>query len=200
MQPECRLLLSTLAQMRFPRSIAAYAAIGFAILIVALLAYGVVSTNQKSGIDGAIERGERKKAPDKKLELLDGRGKRSLAYWRGKIIVVNFWASWCGPCREEAPMLERVWQRNRKRGAMMVGFNTLDVRSDALDFVREFKQTYPMLRDRDGERKRAWRLTGIPETFLVDREGRIAWAFRGQIRGPELQKALDRLLAEKAKT
>lgn len=97
-------------------------------------------------------------------------------------------------------MLERIWQRNRKRGAMMVGFNTLDVRSDALDFVREFKQTYPMLRDRDGERKRAWRLTGIPETFLVDREGKIAWAFRGQIRGPELQKALDRLLAEKAKT
>ncbi len=185
--------------MRLPRGAAAYVIMGFVLLIIALLIYGLISTNSTGDKEGAIEPSARKKAPDKKLPVLGSKGERSLADWRGKLIVVNLWASWCDPCRDEAPALERIWRKNRKKGVVMVGLDTMDVTDDALKFVREFKLTYPMLRDGDGERKRAWGASGVPETYLVDRGGRIAWIRRGPIEGPELQRAIDRVLKEDSK-
>ena len=185
--------------MRLPRGTAAYVIMGFVLLIIALLIYGLISTNAGSNKEGAIAPSAREKAPDKKLPVLGSKGEKSLADWRGKVIVVNIWASWCGPCRDEAPVLERIWRKNRKDGVVMVGINTMDVTNDALKFVRQYKITFPSLRDGDGERKRAWGATGVPETYLVDRDGKIAWLRRGPIEGPELQRAIDRVLKEDSK-
>ena len=119
-------------------------------------------------------------APDKTLPYLDGSGEGNIADYQGKWVLVNFWASWCEPCREEAPALERFYRTNRAGGLVVLGVNLDDASRDAKAFVAEFGLTYPQLRDGDGrERRDAYGMTGFPESFLVDPEGDIALLRRG---------------------
>lgn len=100
-------------------------------------------------------------------------GELALAELRGTPIVLNFWASWCGPCRKEAPILERGWRRAGPRGVLYLGLNMQDSVDDALSFVREFGLTYPMIRDPGDSVARAYGAVGIPETYFIDRRGRV---------------------------
>jgi cytochrome c biogenesis protein CcmG/thiol:disulfide interchange protein DsbE len=154
------------------RTIAALAAVAAA---VALLAYGLASKGT-----AALSVGE--PAPDKELEALDGSESATLADYRGRWVLLNFWASWCEPCRDEAPALERFHREGRDAGVAVVGVNLDDARDDARAFVEEFGLTYPQLRDGDGrERRDAYGMTGFPESFLVDPDGRIALIRRGPV-------------------
>jgi cytochrome c biogenesis protein CcmG, thiol:disulfide interchange protein DsbE len=166
--------------------------------LVALLAYGLASKDPDSDIEQALARGERKPAPALALPRLDGGGRATLAGYRGRVVVLNFWASWCEPCRRESPLLERWHRRISRRGGTVLGVDALDVTSDARRFVRDFRLTYPMLRDREGDSAADYGLTGYPESVVIDRRGRIAAVRRGPVDDTWLRKHLPRLLEEPA--
>jgi cytochrome c biogenesis protein CcmG/thiol:disulfide interchange protein DsbE len=133
-------------------------------------------------------------APNFTLSLFDG-GEITLAELRGRVVVVNFWASWCIPCRKEAPALEKAWREYRDDGVSFIGVNVKDVRSKALAFIEEFDITYPNGPDDPyGRISRSFRVYGLPETFLMAKDGEIAKRFIGAITEDELGAILDQLV------
>jgi cytochrome c biogenesis protein CcmG, thiol:disulfide interchange protein DsbE len=174
------------------------AVIAAAAALVVLLAYGVASQGRDTSIDEAVSRGERIDAPDESLPVLGGPGESSLADYRGEVVVLNFWASWCPPCIDELPLLERTQRRIESRGGTVLGVNYKDLPEDALEFSRRFRLSYPNLRDRDGEYAEEYATLGFPETFVVDRQGRIAASRRGPVDQSWLDNTLPPLLAEGA--
>lgn len=150
--------------------------------LVGLLTYGLVQSEPDRGIDNAVAQGERKEAPAFELDRLGGGGRGSLSDYRGKVVVLNFWGSWCEPCRTESPLLQRWHERLSKDGSgTVVGVDALDVTSDALEFVDEFGLTYPMLKDSDEEVYPDYGVVQFPETFVIDAQGRIAAIRRGPV-------------------
>jgi cytochrome c biogenesis protein CcmG/thiol:disulfide interchange protein DsbE len=147
-------------------------AVGLVVALLALLVWKLVH-DEGSGIPSALARGEQPPAPAFTLPRLDQEGTLSLADLRGQAVVINFWASWCAPCKEEAPVLEAAWREHRDDGLVVLGVDFNDLRSDALAFMREVGMTYPVVYDRDGELVAKYGATGVPETFFVDRRGRL---------------------------
>jgi cytochrome c biogenesis protein CcmG, thiol:disulfide interchange protein DsbE len=142
--------------------------------VVGLLAFGLLSK-------GATKIAVGDPVPDKVLPRLPGPGRGSIADYRGRWVLVNLWASWCGPCREEAPVLERFYRRERGHDAVVLGINVQDNRDDAVAFLREHRTAYPQLRSVGDERSAAFGSTGVPENFLVDPRGRLAEIWRGVV-------------------
>jgi cytochrome c biogenesis protein CcmG/thiol:disulfide interchange protein DsbE len=165
-------------------------AIGLVVLLFGLLAWSLVR-DEGGDLAAAAARGDRPKAPEFALDRLDGEGELRLSSLQGKVVVLNTWASWCIPCKEEAPYLEQVWRDNRDRGVVVVGLNAKDLRSDARRFVSRFDLTFPVVRDGSGDTIRKWGVTGFPETFVLDREGRVIEAFAGAVNSDEDKKRLD---------
>jgi cytochrome c biogenesis protein CcmG/thiol:disulfide interchange protein DsbE len=151
-----------------------------ATLLVGLLVYGVLAVGESTTLDDAVRNGERPVAPDRTLPMLGG-GEGSLAEYEGKPLVVNFWASWCGPCEDEAPALERAQKRLAKVGGTVLGVTVNDSTPDSQAFVEEHGLSYPSLRDVDDELGKDFGRTGVPETFVIDAEGRVAALSRGQV-------------------
>lgn len=136
-------------------------------------------------------------APDFTLRLFDGRTLR-LANLRDKVVVINFWASWCTACRQESPVLEWTWETYRNRGLVVVGVNVWDRREDALAMMREFGKTYPNGPDPQGKILQDYGVTGIPETFVIDRTGRIVLKRLGPVTRDFIMQAVDPLLTSNA--
>lgn len=116
-------------------------------------------------------------APDFTLPDPDNK-KISLKSYRGKLVFLNFWASWCGPCREEMPAMERLYQEFKGKGFEVVAINVKDTRKDALAFVKELKLTYPILLDPEGQVGLLYGAWGLPATYLIDAKGVVlarAW-------------------------
>jgi cytochrome c biogenesis protein CcmG/thiol:disulfide interchange protein DsbE len=171
------------------------------IALVSLLAYGLASGNGASStLDDAVARGERPQAPNLGLPPLDGRGpNRTLADYRGKVVVLNVWASWCVPCRDESPLLERWHRRIVPKGGTVVGVDVQDIDSDARKFIADFGMTYPQLRDKEGDHVRsAYSTVGYPETFVIDRRGRVAALQRGPVDDEFMRETVEPLLKEPA--
>jgi cytochrome c biogenesis protein CcmG, thiol:disulfide interchange protein DsbE len=115
-------------------------------------------------------------APAFTLRRVDGNGKLALASLRGKPVVLNFWASWCVPCKGEAKMLEQAWQQYRSKGVVFLGVDYHDVTSDARTFLAHHGVTYQTVQDGSGMVGDRYGLTGVPETFFIDRRGRLVGA------------------------
>ncbi len=165
---------------------------------LALLVFGLVSQGDDTAIDEAVATGERPLAPDAPLSVLGGEEQQSLADYRGQVVVLNFWASWCPPCVDELPLLEDLNRSLRSSGATVLGVNYKDLPEDALGFASDYELTYPSLRDGDGEYADLYGTLGMPETFVIDREGRIAAFRRGPIDQKWLDETLPALLAEES--
>ena len=178
-----------------PSAIVVLVVAGVAALI-GLLTYGVASQEPDTSIDDAVQRGEREPAPELELPPLEGGPEKSLADWRGQVVVLNYWASWCEPCREESPLLERWHKKISKRNATVLGVDILDVTSDAQAFIDKYGLTYPQLRDKDGSTQDDFGLTGFPETFVIDRQGRIAEHARGPVNDEFMRENVTPLLRE----
>ena len=164
--------------------------------LVALLTYGVASVGPDTSLDKALQEGKRVDAPVAELPRLGAGGTGSLADQKGKVVVLNVWASWCPPCKSEMPLLERTHSRITSQGGLVLGIDTQDAPDDALRFLRDKRITFPSLRDRDRDYVRKLGVSGYPETFLIDRSGRIAALQRGPIDHAWLDRHLPRLLAE----
>jgi thiol-disulfide isomerase/thioredoxin len=166
------------------RSLLAFLAVA---AVIGLLGYGLLSKGSAK-----IEVGDR--VPDRALPVLGGSGEGEIADYRGDWVLVNLWASWCPPCRDEAPELERWWIAHRDDGVTVLGINVQDNSEDALAFVDEFQTTYPQLRSVGEERSEAFGSTGVPENFLVDPKGRLALILRGAVDERILRESIDPLV------
>jgi cytochrome c biogenesis protein CcmG, thiol:disulfide interchange protein DsbE len=169
------------------RSFLAFLAV---LAVVGLLAFGLLSK-------GATKIALGEPVPDRELPRLPGPGQGSIAEYRGEWVLVNLWASWCIPCREEAPVLEGFYRRRGHEGpaVTVVGINVQDNRDDALAFLRSHPTSFPQLRSIGDERSSAFGSTGVPENFLVDRKGRLALIWRGPVDDEFLRERVDPIVA-----
>lgn len=158
----------------------------FATALVALLAYGVLKQGPSRELDAAVEAGRRPAAPNvsRPLPVLDGVAARTatLAHWRGGVVVINFWASWCDTCNAEAPLLERTQRLlvARHEGTI-VGITYKDVSGDSRAAIKQFGLSYPNLRDVDGSFAEGFGTAQLPETFVLNRQLHVVAISRGQI-------------------
>jgi cytochrome c biogenesis protein CcmG, thiol:disulfide interchange protein DsbE len=166
--------------------------------LVALLVFGVLQASESTSLDEAVAKGKQPVAHDAKLPLLEGRGTKTLADYRGHYLVVNFFASWCEPCREEAPLLNDIERAVARDGGTVLGVAWNDTVEDAREFVRDTHLAYPIVRDVDGKFGRAYGIRGMPETFVVDPRGRIVALKRSQITRGWVTGTLDPLLNTRA--
>jgi len=157
-------------------------AVGLVVIaLVALLVYGVTSSGPSRTLDSQLARGQTPAAPDLALTALDSGKPRALADYKGKVVLLNVWASWCEPCKRESPLLERWHQRMKGQGGLVLGVDTLDIKDDALGFISKYNLTYPQLNDREGTAIKKLGTAQYPESFVVDRSGRITALQRGPI-------------------
>jgi cytochrome c biogenesis protein CcmG/thiol:disulfide interchange protein DsbE len=165
-------------------------AVALVLALLGLLVWKVAADEGTTALPG-------RDAPQFELPRLDDtESTLALADYRGKAVVINFWASWCGPCRDEAPLLQAAWEKHRGRGLVVLGVDTRDFLSDARGFVRDFRLTYPNVYDGAGKLVETWGLTGFPETFFVDRRGRIVEHVVGPIEdADQLEDAIETALA-----
>ena len=158
-------------------------------LLVGLL--GLVGFRVYRAQAGQVSRGP---APDFTLNLFDG-GTFRLSDQHGKVVMVDFWASWCVPCREEQPMLEALWQVYQDRGVVFVGVDYADAESEARAFLKEFGVTYPTGPDLGTRAAQAYRIQGVPEKFFIDKRGRVRGVVIGPVPEAELRQRIETLLA-----
>jgi cytochrome c biogenesis protein CcmG/thiol:disulfide interchange protein DsbE len=157
-------------------------AVGLVVIaLIALLVYGVNASGPSRTLDSQLAQGNRPAAPALALTALGNGQPRSLADYKGKVVVLNVWASWCEPCRRESPLLERWHRRMQPLGGTVLGVDTLDIKGDALGFIAKYNLTYPQLNDREGTAIRKLGTSQYPESFVVDRQGRITALQRGPI-------------------
>lgn len=171
-----------------------------AVALLALLAFGVSSQGTNSSLDNALSRGIKPPAPNAHvaLPLLGASSSMSLAAFRGKIVVLNVFASWCPPCQAEAPILDREQRILAQHDGTVVGVTYKDDTGASENFVHQEHITYPVLRDVSGTFVVPWGVNGVPETFVINRQGRVVALRREQLTGAWLQGAVAPLLGQPA--
>jgi cytochrome c biogenesis protein CcmG, thiol:disulfide interchange protein DsbE len=180
------------------RFVVPVAVVGVATLLIALLVFGVTSQGENTSIEASITRGVLPPVPNANMALpvLGSSATERLSSLRGKVVVLNVFASWCEPCQEEAQVLEHAQRALEHQNAMVLGVTYLDTSSAAEQFVRHWHLSYPVVRDVDGNFVHGLGTDGVPETFVIDRQGRIAAVRRYQINSQWLGQTLPRLLVK----
>lgn len=155
--------------------------------LVGLLTYGLLRTGGDSLAIGDP-------APAVKLPKLEGPGEGSLANYRGRWVLVNFWASWCPPCREEAPALEEFQKQHGNAEVSILGIDSGDLSDDGKAFVDRYGLSYPQLHDGQGSAADDFGTSGFPESFLIDPSGRLQLVWKGPLTSDDLNEEVLPLL------
>jgi cytochrome c biogenesis protein CcmG/thiol:disulfide interchange protein DsbE len=174
---------------------------GVSCLVIALilvLALGLAEQNPTSSLDAQVLRGHFPLAPDARqsLPLLTSGGRESLADLRGKIVLINVFASWCQPCAGEAPVLRQIQHVLTAHDGTVLGVTYLDTASDSLQFLRQHHLDYPALHDVNGDLVHAFVATGVPESYLINRQGRVVGLWRYELTEQWLRQVFPRALQE----
>jgi len=166
-----------------------YIIAAFVVLVafLGLLGWGLVKAQKSPITSGA--------APDFTLTSFDGKT-LTLSKLQGKVVVVNFWASWCPPCRVEAPYLEQTWRKYKDRGVVFIGVDYVDTEPNALTYLKEFDITYFNGPDLGTRISQSYNIKGVPETYYVARNGEVRGNTIGPLIPPQLDQKIDELLAE----
>jgi cytochrome c biogenesis protein CcmG/thiol:disulfide interchange protein DsbE len=155
--------------------------------VVGLLVFGLASKGSSGLAVGDP-------APETPLSRLEGEGSQSLLDYRGRWVLVNIWASWCVPCRAEAPDLERFQQEHGGPKFTVLGIDSRDLTDDGREFVKSYGLSYPQLRDGNGDAAHDYGTTGVPENFLVDPAGKVRLLVPGPVSEDYLSDAVAPLL------
>lgn len=167
------------------------------LLLLVLFAWRLVTQEHGRGLAQAVADGRAPAAPDFSLPRLDGDGQLRLSDLRGRVVLLNFWASWCIPCRTEAPRLAAAWRRWQGRGVVFVGVDSQDFRSDGRGFLGKHGLTYPNVRDGSGSTLDRYGTSGFPETWFVSRSGKlVAEHVDGPLTSARIDRDLRAALAE----
>jgi len=170
-------------------------AVGVVVALLCLLIWKVAKGDDNA-VTGSLAEGKAVAAPAFTLAQLDGTGELALESLRGKAVVLNFWASWCGPCKDETPLLQKGWERWQGKDVVFVGIDVKDFRGDARSFVRKFGVTYPNVYDGKGSTVGRYGVTGFPETYFIDADGRVVYRIAGPVdEASELDEAIERARA-----
>jgi cytochrome c biogenesis protein CcmG/thiol:disulfide interchange protein DsbE len=192
---------SPVDRSRLPKRLAQGAALVAVAALLGLLIWQV-ATRDSGGAAAklAASNGAPIAAPQFTLPRITGiagslPGSIALASLRGKVVVLNFWASWCIPCKKEAPRLQDAYRRYAKQGVVVLGVDAQDFTGDARRFANRYKLTYPIGRDGSGKTLTPYGVTGFPETFFVDRSGRlVGQRVEGEILAAQLDAGIKRAL------
>jgi cytochrome c biogenesis protein CcmG/thiol:disulfide interchange protein DsbE len=158
------------------------------IIVLGLLTYGLFFRSSAVIAPGSP-------VPDFQLGTFDG-GRVALSQSAGEVLVINFFASWCDPCRQEAADVEAVWRRFRDQGVQFVGISYKDAESRSVEFLEEFGISYPSAPDPGNRTARAYGVTGVPETFVINGQGQLVRHFIGPVTEAQLSVELESLLNE----
>lgn len=184
---------SSTEKKRSPLAIAAVVVVG---LLLALLAYGVFVEKGGNKYDNALANGERLPATIREVPLLNDDGTESLTDYRGKVVLLNFWASWCEPCKQESPAIERAYDKYKDDGLVVIGADVDDLSSDANKFIIENRLTYPIWRYTSEQATKDFGTKRMPESFIIDRDGNVAGLQRYQVDDEWLNTYLPKVLSE----
>jgi cytochrome c biogenesis protein CcmG, thiol:disulfide interchange protein DsbE len=174
--------------------------VAVAIGLLALLAFGVSHQGVNTSLDSSLSRGIDPLPPDAHMALpvLGSSGTETLRSFRGKVVVLNVFASWCSPCRAEAPILSREQRILAQHNGTVVGVTYKDDIGASQNFVRQEHIGYPVLRDVSGTFAQSWGINGVPETFVINRKGRVVALRRYQLAGPWLEQTVAPLLTARS--
>lgn len=197
------------ARRYLPRALPIVVVVGFVVLLV----YGLLTAGASTTVDQSLADGEAPSAPSFDLPILEpgelparldrqvgaqlADGELSLSELAGTPVMLNFWASWCIPCREEAPILERGWRRHGPRGALFLGLNMQDATGNARDFLSEFGITFPTTRETGNEVARSYGALGLPETYFISARGRVVSHVIGVISEEQMRAGVAAARAER---
>lgn len=143
------------------------------LLFMLLLSFVLVATAQKPGA-GLTALLDKPLAPDFQLSDVDGNIHR-LSDYRGRVVIVNFWATWCPPCRAEMPSMQRAWEKLQQEEIMMLAVNVGEDEDTIFQFTANYPVEFPLLMDLDSKIIEEWPVRGLPTTFVVDPQGRLAY-------------------------
>ena len=168
--------------------------------LIVLLTYGVTNHTDTASLDARVARGDYPLTPNYRtaLPLLDSSRRMDLAAFKGKVVVLNVYASWCPPCQAEAPLMAREQHVLANHGGTLLGVTYKDASNSTEQFDRRYGLHYPVLRDVDGNFVRGLGTFGVPETFVISRSGHIVALFRGPVSAKWLTQHVNPVLDKAA--
>ena len=167
--------------------IGSVAVFGFIFALLGILGFGMVKTSNSQRDSGL--------APDFTISGYDG-STITLSKLRGQVVVINFWASWCLTCRQEAEYLETTWRHYQDQGVVFIGVDYVDTESEALKYIKQYNITYINGPDLQMEISDAYNIKGVPETYFVDRGGILRGVYIGPLEPPYLDDKIEELLSQ----